>query len=1362
MKNKGFRIWGWLTPLLTAISLVVLMSSGASAAMNAASLDGSYKIGELSNSLFKMPYEAPVYTIIGGNDIRATFYGDGSCVLTYYGKEFHEGYGNPLPTSVSIYGDNAPTAATSCSYAVDPDGAVTLSVGTTEGPKTISGWHVSADGETLLKSDVFSEPFNGSSTYHTVRLMAGIKVGSGKTTASLTGRYMIAEMDTTLYKPALPVDSTINSFVGGNPIQLDITGDGTCTVSSNWKEFSEGFASGSSSPLYDQVTYSVDTPPTQNCIYFVADDGAVELLIGGSELISGWHVSANGKRLLKSSITPDTSQHGTAYSGKIFVGMQLSPSSNVLPSILNGMYNVAAFESTLFKPSNSSVRSIIGGDDIRIFFDGSSTCSVRSASSEFEEGHLPGTSSVLYNKVALYANPLETPTCEYTVGAVGDLTLTINGTEIIGGWLVSGDGSMILKSEVISEPTNDNNGTRNSAKIFVGTKIQGALPGTAAGDYTLVGDQLSLNWTASSFPCDSGPTVGTSTQTVTSLTATTMTWLDGNNIMTWTRSGGTAGDITGEWFTTEQTTGNTFSAVFGAGAVTVSGNISQCRNQRVKITGFSPAFGLADTQVTIYGENFSHTTPGNYVWFNGVPATVTAVSDAQLTVTVPTGATTGQIAISNPMGTAASSNSFTVAAGFVNYTSRVTKSDGTSLPGVLIELLGTGTTTTTDVNGTFTITVPSQATIYLRMSLDGYLPAVSSGMSFTQDTDTSNRPFALFTATEQNTWYSQAATTKVPGSGVIYSRSVSVRNPLMTLPGVTLTATNAADGTTTYPVCYTVSNVVSCGATTTESNGKFYIFNVPNGTQVNVTAVKNDYTDGTKTYQVATDTVSEGRISLATNATSYVFTGKVTDSTSAALSGVSVTLSKDDNSPIGNTSTDSNGVFLAADMLANTTYYLKFTKTDFLPMLSSNMSISADVDSSGRAYTQFPAGQITIWGFDPGQAVISGSVKDSFTSSGIAGATIKAVDAGSPTTEFLVKYDNDDIGTNSVIGSSASTTTTKGRFYVYNVPAGTKVAITATVSGYTSGTRYYHTAAGTLSQGSIYLNSSAGGNISASPTSINFGNVPVGSSATPQTITISNTGPGSITISASSMDGDMPQLSVQPDGGPTSCPQSLPAEFPAGLSCTLVANFAPAYAGAKSANLYITSTAANFPTLTIPLSGNGVSAPSAPLINSITPWDTEATLNFSAPVSDGGSPILDYTVTVTPGDIIVYPATSPAKITGLSNTTEYTFSVTARNLAGSSSAAIATTTPLFAPLHVRSVGYADLQAALTAVAVDGEIAAQAGTVVLTSTPVILNKGVTISGGYLNNYSGVSGYTTIPARVNISASSKVIFKYVKIK
>jgi hypothetical protein len=75
------------------------------------------------------------------------------------------------------------------------------------------------------------------------------------------------------------------------------------------------------------------------------------------------------------------------------------------------------------------------------------------------------------------------------------------------------------------------------------------------------------------------------------------------------------------------------------------------------ISGFSPTSGSVGTSVTINGSDF---TGASAVTFNGTSATFTVGSSTQITATVPSGATSGPIAVTTSGGTATSAASFTV------------------------------------------------------------------------------------------------------------------------------------------------------------------------------------------------------------------------------------------------------------------------------------------------------------------------------------------------------------------------------------------------------------------------------------------------------------------------------------------------------------------------------------------------------------------------------------------------------------------------------------------------------------------------------------------------------------------------------
>ncbi len=134
------------------------------------------------------------------------------------------------------------------------------------------------------------------------------------------------------------------------------------------------------------------------------------------------------------------------------------------------------------------------------------------------------------------------------------------------------------------------------------------------------------------------------------------------------------------------------------------------------VTSFTPASGPVGAGVTISGSGFTGATK---VTFHGTAANFNVVSSTRITATVPSGATSGSIAVTTPGGTASSSWSFIVAAA-----PSITSFTPTSGPvGTNVTISGSGFTGTTAVtfHGTaanfnvvsstrITATVPSGAT----------------------------------------------------------------------------------------------------------------------------------------------------------------------------------------------------------------------------------------------------------------------------------------------------------------------------------------------------------------------------------------------------------------------------------------------------------------------------------------------------------------------------------------------------------------------------------------------------------------------------------------------------------------------------
>lgn len=74
----------------------------------------------------------------------------------------------------------------------------------------------------------------------------------------------------------------------------------------------------------------------------------------------------------------------------------------------------------------------------------------------------------------------------------------------------------------------------------------------------------------------------------------------------------------------------------------------------------APNSARVGTNVTIQGFGFSATPADNQVKFNGTAATVFSATATSLVATVPTGATTGPVTVTNANGTATSPSAFTI------------------------------------------------------------------------------------------------------------------------------------------------------------------------------------------------------------------------------------------------------------------------------------------------------------------------------------------------------------------------------------------------------------------------------------------------------------------------------------------------------------------------------------------------------------------------------------------------------------------------------------------------------------------------------------------------------------------------------
>jgi hypothetical protein len=142
------------------------------------------------------------------------------------------------------------------------------------------------------------------------------------------------------------------------------------------------------------------------------------------------------------------------------------------------------------------------------------------------------------------------------------------------------------------------------------------------------------------------------------------------------------------------------------------------------ITSFTPSSGPAGTQVTVSGSGFTGTSQ---VTLGGASATYTVHSDTQLSLTVPPGAVSGPVVVTNSLGSAQSQPSFTV-----TVPPRVSGFSPSSGPvGTQVALTGSGFTgaTKVSVNGaaaSFTVSSDTQLSLTVPSGASSGPIAVSS------------------------------------------------------------------------------------------------------------------------------------------------------------------------------------------------------------------------------------------------------------------------------------------------------------------------------------------------------------------------------------------------------------------------------------------------------------------------------------------------------------------------------------------------------------------------------------------------------------------------------------------------------------
>jgi N-acetylneuraminic acid mutarotase len=359
-------------------------------------------------------------------------------------------------------------------------------------------------------------------------------------------------------------------------------------------------------------------------------------------------------------------------------------------------------------------------------------------------------------------------------------------------------------------------------------------------------------------------------------------------------------------------------------------------------------------------------------------------------------------------------------------------------------------------------------------------------------------------------------------------------------------------------------------------------------------------------------------------------TGSVT-LTSGSYTSASVTLTSGSatiNIPAGSlaTGSDTLTVSYTPDSASSSTYN-SATGTGSVTVTAATVQVTVGTTPAGLSFTvdaaSYTSTQILTWTVGSTHTIATtspqtaGGIQNTFASWSDAGALSHSVTASSSTTSYTASFNTAYQLTTAVSPAASGTVSpASGSYHA----SGSQVTLTATpasaytFSSWTGNVASTSSASTTITMSaaeSVTANFSAvvpAPVVSLTPTSLSFSAVN-GATSGAQTVTLSNTGNASLSISGIAITGTNSSNFSQTN----TCGESLAAA----ASCTISVTFAPSSTASFSASLSITDNAAGSPQ-SVALSGTGTAAPSFTVSSSTAPQTIQA----------GGT--ATYTIAITP------------------------------------------------------------------------------------------------------------------------------------
>jgi hypothetical protein len=554
----------------------------------------------------------------------------------------------------------------------------------------------------------------------------------------------------------------------------------------------------------------------------------------------------------------------------------------------------------------------------------------------------------------------------------------------------------------------------------------------------------------------------------------------------------------------------------------------------------------------------------------------------------------------------------------------------------------------------------------------------------------------------------------------------------------------------------TLTNTGSSSVTITQAT--------PNGTGFSISGLTlplnlsaNQSVTFTATFTPTSAGAASGSISVVSTASNSplaiplsgtaLAAGALSASPSSANFG-NVTVGSNQTVPVVVTNTGGESVTISSAAASGT----GFSFTGQHPPLTLSAGQSATFDA---VFTPTAAGAAT------GSLTINSNAVNSTLSIPLSGTGVAPGELGSNPSSFA--FGNIQDGTSKSLSgtltNSGGTTITISAASASGTGfslSGLSLPVTLTAGQSTSFSVLFSPTAAGAASGSVSITSTASntnlsiplsgtgvtqGTLTANPTSLAFGNVQDGSSAT-LSETLTNTGGSSLTISAASASGTGFSLSGL----------TLPVTLTAGQSTSFSVKFAPTAAGAATGSVTITSNGSN-PSLSIALSGTGVApgtltaAPTSLAFGSVQVGNST---NLSETLTNtGGSTVTISAATVSGTGFSISGLTLPLNLSANQSVTfTATFTPTSAGAASGSISVVSTASnsPLAIPLSGTGTAAGTLAVSPTTLAFGnvtvGSSSALGASLIASGAAVTVNSASSNSSEFV--LSGIAFPVTIPA------------------